>query len=406
MEIKPILSSMRCNKGSSILIILQVAFTLMLVSNALFMAGRMKQNLDRPSGMDPHEGDLIVVYPASFATDFNIPLAIRDDLQELRTLPGVRAATPMSDIPLSGGGSSSMLHTGFAEDSLEVHYAYYTVDEQGLETLGVKLLAGRNFRPEEVAFHHVNSDRVQQSVLLSRTVADKLFPQGDAVGKQLWHSPGKGPVTVIGVYEHLQTPWPHWKKLLNHSAIFAEFYYRQGGDPAYVIRTDAGKADVLVPQIEELLGKTSGRIIHKISPFREIKAQTYMLDIIAMKLLRFVVVILLVITGLGIVGLTSFTISKRRKQIGTRRALGARKIDILRYFLLENSLMTTIGIVLGCVLAYSLNYALVNKLAVDPMQWGYVVVTIIMLWLLGPLAVWAPAKRASEIEPAIATRSV
>ena len=117
-------------------------------------------------------------------------------------------------------------------------------------------------------------------------------------------------------------------------------------------------------------------------------------------------VVLLAVTAAGIVGLTSFWVSQRRKQIGVRRALGARQRDILTYFLTENFLISAAGVVLGTVLAIIFNLWTVTRFAMDPMSMAYVGTGVLVLLLLGQGAVLAPALRASRVSPVEATRSV
>jgi putative ABC transport system permease protein len=119
-----------------------------------------------------------------------------------------------------------------------------------------------------------------------------------------------------------------------------------------------------------------------------------------------VIVALLGVTALGIVGLASFWVSQRRKQIGVRRALGATRGDILRYFQTENFLIVTFGIALGVVLAIGINLSLMKVFEVSHLPLWYLPVGAIVLWLLGQLAVLAPALRAAAVPPVVATRSV
>jgi putative ABC transport system permease protein len=116
--------------------------------------------------------------------------------------------------------------------------------------------------------------------------------------------------------------------------------------------------------------------------------------------------VLLVITAAGIVGLTSFWVGQRRKQIGVRRALGARQRDILSYFLTENLLITLGGVLLGVVLAVSMNVWLVVRMGSQPMSPLYLAAGVLLLLLLGQGAVLAPAMKASRVPPVEATRSV
>jgi putative ABC transport system permease protein len=123
-------------------------------------------------------------------------------------------------------------------------------------------------------------------------------------------------------------------------------------------------------------------------------------------LMGVVSVVLLIITAAGIVGLTSFWVGQRRKQIGVRRALGARKRDILSYFLTENFLISLGGVLLGAVLAIAMNLWMAQHYEMQRLSLLYLLAGIVALLLLGQGAVLAPALRASRISPVEATRSV
>jgi len=107
-----------------------------------------------------------------------------------------------------------------------------------------------------------------------------------------------------------------------------------------------------------------------------------------------------------IIGLTSFHVSQRTKQIGTRRALGARRIDIIHQFLLENWLITTAGATLGAILTVFVAYWLEVSFEVQRLDWRYLPAGIVILWVLSALAAFEPARRAASVPPAVATRSV
>ena len=122
-------------------------------------------------------------------------------------------------------------------------------------------------------------------------------------------------------------------------------------------------------------------------------------------LLGIVCVALLLVTALGIIGLASFWVQQRTKQIGVRRALGATRGQILRYFQTENFLLATIGIVLGMLLAYAINQLLMGKYELPRLPLYYLPVGAVLLWLLGQIAVYGPARKAASVPPAVATRS-
>ena len=123
-------------------------------------------------------------------------------------------------------------------------------------------------------------------------------------------------------------------------------------------------------------------------------------------MLSAVIIALLIVTALGIVGLASFWVQQRTRQIGVRRALGATKGQILRYFQTENFLLATLGIVLGMMLAYGINQLLMGKYELPRLPAIYLPIGAIALWLLGQVSVLGPARRAAAVPPAVATRSV
>ena len=123
-------------------------------------------------------------------------------------------------------------------------------------------------------------------------------------------------------------------------------------------------------------------------------------------MLVIVSVLLLVVTALGIVGLASFWVQQRTKQIGVRRALGATRAQILRYFQTENFVLATLGIIIGMLLAYGLNQLMMDRAELQRLPAIYLPVGAVVLWLLSQLSVLGPARRAAAVPPAVATRSV
>ncbi len=98
--------------------------------------------------------------------------------------------------------------------------------------------------------------------------------------------------------------------------------------------------------------------------------------------------------------------AQRRRQIGVRRALGATRGHILRYFQTENFLLATIGIVIGMALAYGINVFLMSKYELPRLPGFYLPIGAVALWLIGQAAVLGPAMRAAAVPPVVATRSV
>jgi putative ABC transport system permease protein len=143
-----------------------------------------------------------------------------------------------------------------------------------------------------------------------------------------------------------------------------------------------------------------------VQSFADIRVEAYRADVGMAILMGVVCLVLLGVTAAGIVGLTSFWVGQRHRQIGVRRALGARKIDILRYFQIENLMIAGAGALIGVALAVGLNAWLMQHFEMDRIPVIYVVVGLIALVGLGQAAVFVPARRASNVSPIEATRAV
>lgn len=400
MEIRPILSAMLRNKTGAILVALQIAITLAVVTNAVFIINQRLEKIGRPSGMDTD--NIIFVQSYGFSPDYNHEVTVREDLDALRALPGVVAASPINGMPLSNGGSSTTYKVS-PEATTDQAGNYYEVDEQGLEALGVKLVAGRGFSRDIVAFQTANSSEFVPEVIMTRAMAKALYDSEDVVGRRVFDTLGQS-ATVVGIVDHMLGAWVDWDKLeqvVYHPRIQPKPIVR------YVVRTEPGKRDGLIATIEEQLSDANRtRVVSWVRPHDYYIERSYKADTRMAALLGSLIVLLVTMTALGIVGLASFTVNARVKQIGTRRAVGARRVDILRYFMLENWLLTTAGLIVGVILSFAFSYWLSNAFELPKLSPLYVGVGILAMWLIGQLAVLVPAQRAASVPPAVATRTV
>jgi len=401
-DMGPVLRALTRSRAGAVLIAMQCAITLAILTNSIFIIQDRVQKMLRPSGVDAENVFSLRVLP--FKQNYDIKNDIERDMRELRAMPGVVDASIVGAIPLSGGGSSTGLRTSpDAAPETRVGMAYYETDEHGLDSLGLKLVAGRNFNAEEVTAWPPNSERKGGSVILSKHLADKLFPGGQAVGKPLYYSNGDA-LQVVGVVERLQSPWIFWGEL-EHSMLISQ-YTLSPIFVHYVVRTAPGQRDAVIPQVEKKLQQLDpNRVIRETEPQTEVESKAYASYRAMAVILGTVIVLIVAVTSLGIVGLASFNVNVRKKQIGTRRALGAQKGDIVRYFLVESWIITTLGALLGVGLSFALSWWMVDTFDLPPLDWRYVPVGVLFLWLLGQLAVLLPARRAAELPPALATRS-
>ncbi|HSD69275.1 MAG TPA: FtsX-like permease family protein, partial [Woeseiaceae bacterium] len=225
----------------------------------------------------------------------------------------------------------------------------------------------------------------------------------DVVGKTVYIE-NDLPITIIGIMERMQAPWKSWSQLEN--VMLVPMKRLQTG-VRYVIRTEPGYRDEIMPQVEKMLAESNrGRIVRSMMTMTETRQRSYLADAAMIKLLFFVVSILTAITGLGIVGLASFSVARRSKQIGTRRALGATRAAILRYFMLENFMISGVGVISGALIAVAMNIWMVQAFNLTPIAWYVIPLAMLILWLVGQLAVLGPARRAAMVSPAVATRAV
>ena len=403
MEFGPIWRTMMRSKGGYILIALQIAVTMAIMVNAIAIMQERSSRMARPSGLD--EANTFAFVSVGFAPDMNNKALINEDLDTLRNLPGVKHVTASNSFPLRQGGWSEGLHREPGVGKSVSSSAIYFVDEHGLDSFGLELIDGENFAPEQVGWNSDTDDPWPATVIVSQALGEHLFPDHDGsyVGKTFYFN-DDNPAKIVGVVKTLQSPWQGWagveRAMLVPQRRDSEFV-------RYIVRTEPGYRDELMVQAEELLASSNkDRIIRNMVTMDEVRKLAYLGDAAMIKILTFVVALLTAITGLGLVGLASFNVARRTRQIGIRRALGATKTAIVRYFMLENFVISSIGIAAGGILAVGLNIFMVQAFSLTPLAWYVIPIAMVALWIVGQLAVAGPARKASNISPAIATRSV
>jgi putative ABC transport system permease protein len=403
MEIGPIWRAMMRNKTGAILIVLQIAVTMAIMVNAISIMQERSRMMSRPTGID--ENNIFSISSIGFTENFNERVTVEEDLAALRVLPGVVNAIQSNSVPLSGGGWNTGLQTEPGEGIDGPTAAVYMVDEHGLDTLGLNLIAGENFSATDIGWRELSDTDWPDKVIITRTTAEALYPDDpdSALGSTVYLGDDE-PTTITGIIEQMQAPWNSWdgveRVMLTPShSLFKGTYY--------IIRTEPGMRDKLMPQVEELLAeRNKDRIVRSMRSMDEVRDRSYSGDAAMIKILTFTIVLLIAVTSLGIVGLASFSVNRRTKQIGTRRALGASKIAILRYFMTENFIISLIGVFIGAALTIGLNIIMIETFSLTRIVWYLVPVAMLMMMVVGQAAVFGPARRASSVPPAVATRTV
>jgi putative ABC transport system permease protein len=400
----PILSAMRRNKFGAILIAVQMAVTLGFLANALTLIEQRLAWSARPTGVD--EADVFVMSTESLDHPNDLAARQAADLATLRSLSGVKDAYVTNDYPLQGGGWAETVALTANQQTPSALAAYYFADEHALDTLGLTLISGRNFRADEISVRTQNDVPHASGYIITKQLAMKLFPGGNALGHSIFTENVAVPSTVIGIVDRLQGPYTAATGLVStftENSVLVP-YRLVGESPRYMVRVQPGQlAGVMKSAEQKLFDIDSDRILHARS-MAELRIQAYSGAHGLVVLLSAVCGALVVITAFGIVGLTSYWVAQRRQQIGIRRALGATQRAILRHFQTENFLIAGTGVLCGIAFALVLNLWMVRSFEMVRMDTSRALAGALIMLLLGQIAVLGPALRAASIPPALATR--
>jgi putative ABC transport system permease protein len=411
MEIRALLSAMWRNRTGPILVAAQVAITLAVVVNVGYIVQLRMQNVAEPTGFDV--ANIFWVVSQAYTPEYNHAATVQADLNYLQSLPGVIAAATTSHIP-QGFGSSSL---PFAKDPAELEKGggvpgvIYFGSEKLIETLGVKLIAGRTFDAAAVRPPAADGREMfgnwSSEVVITKNLADKLFPNGDALGKTLHAGLVNKPATIVGIVEFAQ----HMPVMGRAAEFFRTVVMLPaivpGPNTAYLVRTQPGRRDATMARVEkEMADMQPGRYLASMETLSTTVDRQRLSTRSSIVTLGIVSLFVLGVTMVGIVGLAAFTVATRTKQLGTRRAIGATKFQIVRYFLVENWIITSAGVFIGSALALAVGIKLSEIYATPRLPLFYIVGGIVTLWIVGQLSALIPARRAASISPAIATRTV
>jgi len=398
-----LLSSLRRNRAGSYLVILQIAITLAVMCNAASIVTRAVARIDRPPGFNTRDTFMLIV--AGTSKRLNIMAAATTDLAYLRALPGVVAATVTNGRPMTNDGTFTALRrTASATASVDVKASELPVDQQGLRALGLHLVAGRNFRADEIIPYSPNNpSRHAAQIIVTRALAQALFPRGEAVGHTVYAG-REVPLTIVGVSSDFMGP--QFGQPAYNVVLMPEFPGKYGFYDL-LVRTRPGLRDAIFRAVKRHIAAAHTRAIVAFAQTlsaarRHFNANSRNIALI----LCAVTVLMLAVCCLGLFGVTAFNVSTRTKQIGVRRAIGARRRDIVRQFVGESALILGIGIVLGSILTLALGHWLSTHYGEPRPGLPALLGGIATLWVVGQLAAWQPARRAARVPPSVATRTV
>jgi len=403
VNVVQILSAVRHSRAGALLIAVQIALTLTIVSNSLSIISQRVQRMLRPSGLD--EANVLIVANQWTNPSANFTAYTQADVAALRALPGVIDAVSTDEVPLEGSGENGWIALKPDERPASAWTGLYTLDEHGLSAFGLRLVAGRWFSPEESRFTPSPKERFPAVAVVSKALARTLFPAGGALGKKVYYV-NRFPVRIVGIVDRLEAgiqPLENDEFFASNSLIVPGRY--AAPKLFYVIRARAGRRDAVMRRIPAVLERlTSARVIDEIVTVSSIRGTSYHGARALIIILAGLSLLILLVTALGMVGISSYWVSRRRWQIGVRRALGASRGDILGYLHSENLLIVGCGAALGIAGTLGVNAWLTHILELSRIGLGVIIIGAVIVVTLGQVAVAWPAMRAASIPPGIAAR--
>lgn len=206
-EIGPIFRAMLRNKVGAILIALQIAVTMTIIVNSVYIIVERNKEMQRDSGIDNENSFYLT--SVGFGENFNVPITVEEDMNTLRALPGVVDAIQINAVPNSGSGWSMSLKIQSGVEYDGVGTAVYMVDDHGVNTLDVEIIAGENFAPTEISLRVTGQVDWPDKTILTKAMAENLFPDipyQSVVGKTVYINDTE-PMIVVGIIDKLQAPW-------------------------------------------------------------------------------------------------------------------------------------------------------------------------------------------------------
>lgn len=399
------------HRFGAMLMVVQIALTLGIVANALNVAWQSVAAMRQPVGIDEQN---IFLLSSSWAGRSNeVPASIpeeRDrklkawidaDLAVLRALPGVVDAMATNGLPFRKLVGAPVGEKTPAGAIRAVPAVLYFSEGDAVKTLGLKLIEGEGFRPE-----HLGSDCC---TVITRDLAQAAFPDGRAMGKVLHVDGDINPRgwKVVGIADTLRASG-YSRPGAGRGMLFVKYYFLRN-ETDYVVRAHPGQLRAVMPEARRrLMALDPDRMLSEAQGFAELRASVQRTDSGLVVTLLAVCALLVAVIALGIVGLAYYWTAQRQLQISIRRALGARRGDILRRVLAENLLVVAIGASLGAGLAVAGNLWLMQQDWQDAML--RIPAAVVcggggLIVLLSQFAVLWPALRASLIAPAAVTRN-
>jgi putative ABC transport system permease protein len=383
-------------------VVAEVAMALILLISAGLLVRSFTKLLDVRPGFDPH--NVLTLRLSLPGTQYNSAAGVAQFydslLPRIAGLPGVQHAAAAFQTPFTSGGDNSIFSVrGWQRGPNDPppHADYAFVSSDYFRSMGLPILKGRDFQPSDMRagnFFGPNS-----VAIIDEELAKRFWPNGDALGGGLSWDP-KGPwATVVGIVATAQL-----KDLAEESK--GTFYL-----PAYfsastlVVRTSGDPRPLTQAIREQVLAVDKNQPVFDIKTMEERVADSLETRRFAVVLLGIFGGLALVLAAIGLYGVLAFAVSQRTREIGIHMALGAQARDVLGMVVKQGMSLVLLGVVLGVAGAYALTRAMQSLLfevsATDPATFALVP---LLLAVVGFVACYIPARRATKVDPLVALR--
>lgn len=389
----------------SVLVVAQIAISLVVLIAAGLVVRTLQQLQTMNPGFDPQN---------ALTMSFDLSLQGYDEArgqqfyrqvaERVRALPGVKSAAVSSYIPLSLNYNSRGIYVEgepVVRGANTPNAMNAAVGPRYFETMATPIVEGREFTDHDV-------EKSEQVAIVNEAFVKRLMPAvkspAEAVGKRVSFGDAGGPfMRIVGVardgkyFNIAEDPRTFiWTPLTQDYMSSGAIMVRTNGNPEPVFAAVRGEVAALDPNLPLFDVKTLKE---------HMQLALFPARVAAMVLGVFGLVALL-LSAIGIYGITSYAVSQRTHEIGIRMALGAQLGDVLRLVLNHGLKLTLIGAALGLVGAYLATRAITAVLygvsATDPLTFVSVSILLIAVALL---ACYVPARRATKVDPLIALRN-
>ena len=319
-----------------------------------------------------------------------------DFMDRVASLPGVESVGVIEDLPLNEGTPNGRVRTeqsaGDPEGGTLVSYTYAGGDY--FATMGIDVLAGRGFTSAD----HISA---LGNVIISRSAADLLWPGEDPIGKRLQRDSFSTWETVVGVvddvmqYSFRDTPEP----MVYHPLVAQPPSRWVVPSPAYVVKTR--RAETIAPEVRALAREVAPQApMYRVFTMAGLAADSMVQLSFALLTLGITSLLALILGAVGLYGVLSNIVADRRREIGVRMALGAEARRVRRMVVAQGTRVVFLGVTIGVAFAIWSTRALGGLLfGVGALDFATFLATIATMVLIGMLASYVPARRASNVDP-------